>query len=112
MNIQQIIISAIVTTLGLIVITEVWGKRRANFVGKVLLFISIAPLLLVIAGPVISYLINSNNTSDLGPAASKEIALLPGFLLSSYIGDAIGGAIFGVYRWVKHPFGWRRRRRF
>ena len=105
LDIQQIVVSAIVTSIGLIIITEFWGKRRAKSINTILAFVSIAPLLLVLLRPLFDMLIDVNNSNELSSAVFNEmLPMLPAFIISSYIGSVVGGVVFGIYRWVKRPF--------
>ena len=104
-DIQQIVLSAIVTSVGLIIITEFWGKRRAKSINMILLFVSIARFLLVLLRPLFDTLIDVNNSNELSSAVFNEmLPMLPAFIISSYIGSAVGGVVFGIYKWVTRPF--------
>jgi hypothetical protein len=102
MNISLMILTAIITTVGLIIITKYAGRKQVSYVKKILKFLVIAPFLIILIKLLFVMVINPDETSAASStAAEKMIEMLPETVLSAFIGDAVGFVIWGIYRWVK-----------
>ena len=108
MNIGLIIFSAVITTVGLILITEFAGRKYANYSKKFLIFLAIWPFMIILIQLLLTTITDPDSAGAAGIAASDKImAVFPQSILSGYIGEAVGFVTWGIYRWIK-----RLRRRF
>lgn len=105
MNIWIIIISAVITTIGLIIITQFMGRRAARSVNKILGFLAIVPFLSILIKLLLSMVINPDNANAASTtAANQMLEMLPESILSGYIGDVAGIVLWGLYRRIKRFF--------
>jgi len=102
MNISLMMFTAVITTLGLVFITEFSGRKRALSVKKFLGFLTIAPFLSILIHLLFSMVIDLDNAGEASSATSEElIAMLPETIISALIGGMVGFIIWGIYRLVK-----------
>ncbi len=102
MNISLMIITAVITTLGLVIITEYLGRKRAFSVKKFLEFLAIAPVLSILIHFLFSMAIDLDNAGEASLAAFEELTtMLPETIVSALIGEVVGIILWGIYRWVK-----------
>jgi hypothetical protein len=103
MNLFLLIFSAIITTTGIIVIAEFAGRKRARYVRQFLAFLAIWPFLSIVLNFLLSMILDPDSAGEVSLTAGEQMhAMLPEFLLSGYIGEAVGFVVWGVYRWIKH----------
>jgi hypothetical protein len=109
MNIGLMVFSAFITTLGLIFITKYGGRRASRYFKQFLAFLAIWPFLAVCLKLLVTMSTNFDNASTASiDAAEQMIALLPEFLISGYIGEAVGFVLWGIY----HRINRLRKRHF
>jgi hypothetical protein len=102
MNISLIILTAIISTIGIILITEYAGRKRASSLKKLLGFLAIAPFLSILIKLLFAMLTNIDNAGAVSSTAADEMTtMLPEMIFSGYIGDFVGLILWGIYRWVK-----------
>ncbi len=105
LDVTQMAAMAIITTLGLILITEVIGRDEANLVQKFLAFLAIAPIVVILIRFILQVVFNIDDPTVAEAASAKAsedmIALLPEMIVSTLVGELIGTAIWGVYKFIK-----------
>jgi hypothetical protein len=99
---RLIFFSACFTVIGLIAITELAGKKSAGYFKKFLWFLGILPFLLILFGLVSDVYSAPDTTGTATTTAVKQaVVLLPSFIISGYIGNAVGGVFWWIYRMFK-----------
>lgn len=102
MNIWLMIITAFITTVGIILITQYAGRRQANYVKKFLGFLAIWPFIVIVLRLLLLVLIDIDKAGAASPDATEDmLERIPEFIISGYIGEAAGFVIWRVYRWIK-----------
>ena len=105
MDISLMMLSALVTTIGLIIITEVGGRRKAKIVNQFLAYLAIAPILIVLISVIFAMIFNPDASTDIASSAASKIpSMLPGMILSTVIGEFIGGFVWGLYKVLRRLF--------
>ena len=112
MNIGLMIFSVIITTLGLIVISELAGRKAKRYFSQFLTFLVFWPVISISLKVLLVMVINPDSAEVVSTNAADQIlSLLPEFMMSGYIGEAVGFIAWSIYRWIK-PMKRRYRRRF
>jgi hypothetical protein len=107
MNIELMALNAVITTFALIFIAEVAGKKYARYSKKLLGFLAVWPILFI----PLKLLWTSTGEPDKAiaeapSALGQMIGMLPAYIISGYIGVAVGFVLWGIYRGMKRIKRW------
>jgi hypothetical protein len=102
-NIELIIVTAIITTIGLILITVSFGKKAGRSTNRILGIIGFVPLGIVAIKLIIAITID-HDTEAGGKAIDTVIEMLPETVISALIGYVAGVFLWGIYRKIKRIF--------
>ena len=102
MNIGLMILSAVIATVGLILITEYAGRRKARYFKQFLTFLAVGPFIYILVGVMLVMVFDPDSTEAASLAAADNImSQMPTSLVSAYVGEAVGVFLWGIYRFLK-----------